>query len=132
MTTVAQADLQRTAPTPIYQQLQGFLRRQVDSGQWPPHYKLPAEVDLAQALDVSRGTVRRAIEELTAEGMPVRVHGRGTFVASMRLEQPLAESLVAFSDELRQRGIASETRLLSQGLVTPAARVARLLGIAPR
>src|SRR5258707_8523064 len=103
------AALNGSPPTPIYLQWDGLLRRQVDSGEWPPHLKLPAEVELARAMKVSRTTLRRAIKALTAQGKLVRVHGRGTFVASQLLEQPLAGSLVAFSEELSQRGIAFET-----------------------
>src|SRR5258705_2733842 len=131
MTTMSPAELNRTTPTPIYLQLEGLLRRQVDSGEWPPHLKLPAEVELARAMQVSRTTLRRAIKALTAQGKLLRVHGRGTFVASPLLEQPLAGSLVAFSEELSQRGIAFETRLISQSLMAPPARVASLLSLAP-
>jgi DNA-binding GntR family transcriptional regulator len=124
---ISSADLVRAIPTPIYQQLKRRLRQQIETGDWPPQFKLPAEVDLAQELGVSRGTVRHAIQELSADGLLVRVHGRGTYVTSTVLEQPLADSLVAFSEELAVRGIAFETRLISQELVSPTLRVAGLL-----
>ena len=42
---------------------------------------LPAEKDLAKELDVSIGTLRKAVDELVAEGIVVRRQGRGTYVA---------------------------------------------------
>ncbi|MEP7357674.1 MAG: GntR family transcriptional regulator [Anaerolineales bacterium] len=132
MTMTSPANLQRTLPTPIHRQVAAYLRRQIDTGQWPPHFKLPGEIDLAQQISVSRTTLRRAIKDLTAQGKLVSLHGRGTFVASPALEQPLADSLVAFSEELRRRGIAFETRLLSAAVIAPPARVSSLLGLKPR
>ena len=117
--------------TPVFQQVERYLRRQVDSGDWPAHFKLPAEVDLARQMNVSRTTLRRAIKALTAQGKLVSIHGRGTFVASQAVEQPLADSLVAFSEELSQQGIAYKTRVISKAIVAPPPRVATLLGLAP-
>jgi DNA-binding GntR family transcriptional regulator len=124
--------IKRAGPTPIYQQLKDSLRQRILSGVWPPHFKLQAEVDLAADLGVSRGTVRKAIEDLIAEGLLVRIHGRGTFVASPALEQPLAEHLVAFSEQLLRNHIAFETEVIEQALTTPPERVASLLDLSPR
>jgi GntR family transcriptional regulator len=67
-------------PTPLYQQLAAILRDQISSGQITD--KLPSESYLQQQHGVSRGTVRRAIEILTEEGLVYTIGARGTFITS--------------------------------------------------
>lgn len=122
-------DLDHVGPTPVYQQVERWIQEQIEQGRWPQHYKLANEIDLANDLGVSRGTIRRAIADLIKAGLLVRVHGRGTFVASKNLEQPLAERLVSFSEALIEQGIPFETQVLTQGLITPDEYVASLLSV---
>ncbi|MCZ7567388.1 MAG: GntR family transcriptional regulator [Ardenticatenaceae bacterium] len=125
-------EVERAGPVPIYQQIKEWIYQQIVQGHWPEHYKLPAEVDLAIQLGVSRGTVRKAIADLIAEGMLVSIHGRGTFVASTStLEQSLAQHLVTFSEELMSRGISFETTVLERGVIRPPERIASLLALSP-
>jgi GntR family transcriptional regulator len=65
-------------PTPLYQQLAAILRDQIGTGQITD--KLPSESYLQQQHGVARGTVRRAIEILTEEGLVYTIGARGTFV----------------------------------------------------
>src|SRR4026207_2090083 len=123
--------LDREDPTPIYQQIKDWLRQQIKHGAWPEHYKLKAETDLAIEWGVSRGTMRKAIMELIEEGFLTRIHGRGTFVASSVLEQPLAERFVTFSEDLTANGIAFETQVIEQSIIKPAENVTSLLGLQP-
>lgn len=116
-------------PVPIYEQIKTWIKGQIISGAWPEHYKLLAEADLAVELRVSRGTVRKAIADLTKEGFLVRTHGRGTFVAPGALEQPLADRLVTFSEDLISRGIPFETEVLDQGVIQANERIANILSI---
>ena len=125
-----QPEVKRTVPTPIYQQIKTWIRQQIELGAWPEHFKLKSETDLAEAWGVSRGTVRKAITELIKEGLLLRIHGRGTFVASARLEQPLAERLVAISEDLINKGIPFETQVLECSVVEAPPQVAYLLSIA--
>lgn len=121
--------LSKSGPDLIYQQISTWILQQVNTEVWPEHYQLPAEVDLADQLGVSRGTVRKAIADLTSKGVLVSIHGRGTFVKSKTLEQPLADTLIAFSEDLIEKGIAFETRVIEQKLITPSEHVASLLAV---
>jgi DNA-binding GntR family transcriptional regulator len=123
--------LLRAGPVPIYQQIQDWMRLQIGSGLWPEHYKLDSEVDLAIALEVSRGTIRRAIAGLIEQGLLVQIQGRGTFVTSCYLEQPLTERLVSFSEDLIYKGIPYETEVIEQAVIQPSQRVASLLALSP-
>jgi len=124
-------NIDRSRPEPIYQQIREWMRQQIASGQWPEHYRLKSELDLVAELGVNRGTVRKAIADLIAEGLLVTIHGRGTFVVSQKLEQPLAENLIAISEDLIHKGIPFETQVLEQTVVPASQRVAALLSVPP-
>jgi len=65
---------------PLHARVAAQVRRTVRDGQYGPGQRLPSELDLAQQLGVSRGTVRQALSALLAEGLLHTVPGRGTFV----------------------------------------------------
>lgn len=123
------ATIDRTRPEPIYRQIREWMRQQIASGLWPEHYKLKPETELIEDLGVSRGTLRKAIADLTAEGFLVAIHGRGTFVSSSTLEQPLANGLVAFSEDLARQGVPFETEVLEQQIAHPPQRIAALMSV---
>jgi GntR family transcriptional regulator len=66
---------------PLYRQVKAILVRRLVDGVWPPGASLPSEGQLAAEIGVSQGTVRKALDELSAENLLVRRQGRGTFVA---------------------------------------------------
>ncbi len=121
--------INRTRPEPIHQQISEWMRQQITAGLWPEHYKLKSETELVTELGVNRGTVRKAIAALIAEGLLVTVHGRGTFVVSQTLEQSLADGLIAISEDLLHKGIPFETQVLEQTVVPASQRVAALLAV---
>lgn len=73
-----------TSPTfsPLYQQIKALITQSLQSGEWKPGELIPSEVELANRFKVSQGTVRKAIDELSAENLVVRRQGKGTFVAT--------------------------------------------------
>lgn len=123
--------IDRHSPVPIYLQIVSWMREQIASGAWPEHFQLKSEMELAQVLNVNRGTLRNAIETLVEDGLLVRIHGKGTFVASRVLEQPLAESLMTFSESLIDQNIPFETQVLEQCVLVPGASVASMLSLEP-
>ena len=66
---------------PVYHQLSSILRQQIKDGVFSSGKAMPSEMQLSQTYDVSRVTVRRALETLENEGFVVRRHGVGTFAA---------------------------------------------------
>ncbi|RPH45182.1 MAG: GntR family transcriptional regulator [Burkholderiales bacterium] len=68
--------------SPLYRQIRDRLVHSLQSGEWRPGEAIPSEIDLAARYGVSQGTVRKAIDALSAENLLVRRQGRGTFVAS--------------------------------------------------
>jgi GntR family transcriptional regulator len=104
---------------PLYQQLQRALRQAIDEGIYGPAEALPAERQMASELEISRITVRKAIDALVEEGLLVRRAGAGNFV-NTRIEKNFAK-LTSFSEDMRARGRTPRSVWLkrSEGLVTP-------------
>jgi GntR family transcriptional regulator len=71
-----------SAGMPLYRVVKRSLLGAIESGTYPPGETLPSETEIAGAMGVSIGTLRRAVDELTAEHILVRRQGRGTFVAT--------------------------------------------------
>ncbi|SAL24260.1 GntR family transcriptional regulator [Caballeronia sordidicola] len=73
-----------SSPTfsPLYQQIKALITQGLESGEWKPGEIIPSEVELAARYKVSQGTVRKAIDELSADNLLVRRQGKGTFVAT--------------------------------------------------
>ncbi|HSH89079.1 MAG TPA: GntR family transcriptional regulator [Ramlibacter sp.] len=70
-----------SSPGPLYRQAKRELQRVVESGRYGPGESLPSEGVIAQALGVSIGTLRKAVDELVHDHVLVRRQGKGTFVA---------------------------------------------------
>jgi GntR family transcriptional regulator len=67
---------------PKYRQLLQLLRTRILSGELPPGVRLPTEDELMRTYGLSRGTVRRALEQLGAEGLVVTTQGSGSYVSA--------------------------------------------------
>jgi len=111
--------LDTSSSQPLYQQLQRKLRDAIEKRLLGPDDALPAERELATLLDVSRITVRKAIDGLVEEGLLVRRQGSGNFVCA-RVEKNFAK-LTSFSEDMRARGRTPKSVWLKRaaGTVTP-------------
>jgi DNA-binding GntR family transcriptional regulator len=77
-------EIRADGPVPIYRQIAGILRRQIESGEMEADDRLPSESDLVGTYGVSRVTARRAVDLLRSEGLVYTVPQRGTFVTAKR------------------------------------------------
>src|SRR6516165_2620672 len=111
--------LDETSSLPLYKQLQRTLRQAIETRVLGPDDALPPERDLATDFNVSRITVRKAIDGLVSEGLLVRRQGSGTFVRA-RVEKNFSK-LTSFSEDMRARGRNPRSVWLrrSAGTVTP-------------
>ena len=94
--------LDGTSRFPLYEQLHRKIRKAIEERILEPEAVLPPERDLASAFDVSRITIRKALEGLVSEGLLTRRQGVGTFVAS-RVEKNFSQ-LTSFSEDMISRG----------------------------
>jgi GntR family transcriptional regulator of arabinose operon len=68
----------------IYQQLAAIIRKRVLYAELKPGDKLPSEFELVRQYQISRSSVRQALDILVAEGLVERVHGKGNFIRNWR------------------------------------------------
>jgi len=87
-------------PEPAYQVLRQRLRDEIIAGAYPEGTRLPTESELVTEHGLSRQTVRRAFQDLVAEGVVYRVPGRGTFANRGYLRQlGSIEDLMSLSED---------------------------------
>ena len=91
------------AGMPLYRVVKRSLLNAIEAGSCPPGETLPSETEIAGAMGVSIGTLRRAVDELAAEHILVRRQGRGTFVATHNTDRFLFQFFhVERADGLRE------------------------------
>ncbi len=114
---------------PLYRQARDLLVKRIVDGEWQPGEALPSEFELAAAIGVSQGTVRKALDELEAERFVVRRQGKGTFVA----RHDEARILFQFFKLMPDSGKSEfpESRILSVGAGSADARAAAALSLRP-
>jgi DNA-binding GntR family transcriptional regulator len=123
-------DLDRSGPIPLYYQLAQRLQTAIESGQLPPGARIENEVELADQLNISRPTIRRAIRELVDKGLLVRRRGVGTQVLSGPLKR--SAELTSLYDALSQSNRAPTTKVLMLEEVVPPAEVLESLALPAR
>jgi GntR family transcriptional regulator len=115
--------------SPAFVRLARHIRERIIGGEWLPGQLLPGEEALARELKVSVGTVRKAFDVLSGQGLVTRHRGRGTFVARATNERAFTSffRIVDRSDGVRRLPV--DTILLRERAVSDAAeRVALKLG----
>ena len=75
--------------TPLYKIVEQHLRSQIAAGELAPGDLIPSEPQLAKTLDVSGGTVKKAIENLVHENLLYRHQGKGTYVSRINFNNSL-------------------------------------------
>jgi GntR family transcriptional regulator len=114
----------------LHDQLKDWILKGIHNGFWKDHSPLPSERLLSEKLELSRATVRLAMSELEHEGWLEKHHGRGTFVAPHKLEQPLVW-VSSFTENMQRAGVQPSSRLLSRKLLKVSGNVARMLKLKP-
>src|SRR5947208_102539 len=103
--------------TARYLQVKQYILQQISGGNLRAGARVPSENELVRELDVARMTANRALRELAADGVLVRVAGVGTFVAEQRAHShPLEVRNIA--DEIRSRGHEYEAKIVFVGPIS--------------
>jgi GntR family transcriptional regulator len=93
-----------------------------------PHDALPTERELMRQFSVSRMTVRNALARLVARGIVYNVQGSGTYVADPEVVTKTIR-LTSFTEDMQQRGLAPESRVLATSRVDAPSELARRLHV---
>lgn len=97
----------KNAP-PLYIQVKEDLKKKIESGYWKPGDKITSEWDLCEYYDVSRITVREAINELVWEEYLIRQRAKGTFVLNYK-EKDYYTHVKSYTYEMNELGQTAHT-----------------------
>ncbi len=95
---------------PRHEQISDWLREQIEQDTYEVDEKLPSEKQLGDRFDVSRVTVRRALQTLENEDYIYRQQGLGSFVKERRAAQGLVR-LTDFAQDMAQAGLEASSQV---------------------
>ncbi|MGC8777326.1 MAG: GntR family transcriptional regulator, partial [Candidatus Caldatribacteriaceae bacterium] len=121
--------INKSTPIPLYYQLKEILLEYIKS----PHHSgcLPTESELCKQYDISRSTVRQAINELVADGYLERVKGKGTLIVRSKINQDYLFVIESFNEEMREKGLTHRTKVLELEKIAANEIVASNLQLQP-
>ena len=128
--TVEFSRLDEMAAVPLYEVVKRHISEAILMGRWAPGTVLPGEVALAQRFGVAVGTVRRALSDLTVEGLLARRRKTGTIVTGRSPHH----SLRSFFQFFRLHGrdgtvLRSQARVVDVQVTAPTASERSILGL---
>ena len=128
MTTTLSIEVDRSSPIPLYFQVAQAFEKAILEGDLKPGDRFENELALADRLNLSRPTTRRAIQELVDKGLLVRKRGVGTQVVQTPVHRPV--ELTSLFDDLARAGQEPATEVLDYRIGPVSAEIAQHLNLA--
>lgn len=113
---------------PLYHQILSFIRQQIKSGVLKPGDEIPSEAQLCSLYNVSRTTVRQALNQLSEENLILRRRGKGTVVASQKLHRNL-NHLYSFTDDMKALNLEPLSTILESSVQIASEDISKNLNI---
>ncbi|GEO79798.1 GntR family transcriptional regulator [Companilactobacillus mindensis DSM 14500] len=104
---------------PVYIQIHNEIRKEIESGKWAVGERIPSERQLSQVFDVSRMTLRQAIQTLVDEGILQRQVGSGTYVASSKVQEKMSGT-TSFTEITESQGKKPSSKTVSYHVADPS------------
>lgn len=104
---------------PVYIQIHNEIRKEIESGKWAVGERIPSERQLSQDFDVSRMTLRQAIQTLVDEGILQRQVGSGTYVASSKVQEKMSGT-TSFTEITESQGKKPSSKTVSYHVADPS------------
>ena len=120
--------IDKSSPMPVYYQIQTIIHNLIESKKLKMGDKIPTEEELCKIFNVSRMTIRQAIEGLVNSGELIREKGKGTFVASDKIIFELS-ALHSFSEDMKKRGLSVTNKIIETKIIKPPKEIANSLQI---
>ena len=115
---------------PIYIQIHDKIKEDIEKGVWSIGDRLPSERELALKFDVSRMTLRQAIQTLADEGILERKIGSGTYVARKKVQETMTGTTSFTEITLSQNRVPS-SRTVSYFVAKPSSSEMEKLQLGP-
>ena len=105
---------------PKYFRIKQAVLERIASGAWTPGAMIPSEVELCRDSASAGTTARKAVSDLAHEGRLVVVQGKGTFVATPKVEEHFVQRAFGIHEDMQRRGITLTTQVLRQEVTEPS------------
>ena len=112
---------------PKYYFLRETLREEIQ--KWPKNHQIPSEAELCDAYNVSRTTVRKALDYLIYEGLFIVSKGRVLMCLLSKVLGRYIQSTAGFWNDARNQGLNLRTQVIKQQVIEADASVAKALKI---
>lgn len=118
--------MNKDSSVPLYQQLIEVIQSQISSGELKPGDRIPTEAELSKLYDISRITVRKAVELLEEEEVLIKKQGIGTFVIAKKLKRD-STRFMGFTEHCRLEGSVAGAQLIVADLIDASVSYAEQL-----
>ncbi|GLV55626.1 GntR family transcriptional regulator [Dictyobacter sp. S3.2.2.5] len=123
--------ISRQSATPLYQQIEQYIVHEITAGTLAAHSRLSSEREMMKQWEVSRITVRQALNDLVLRGYLYSVPGKGFFVASKQEQPNEFAALLSFSEVAHAHKQVPNSRVLKAHVIPAPASLAHQLQVPP-
>jgi GntR family transcriptional regulator len=102
--------INKTSPIPFYFQIASQLREDIHNGKYAARERLPSENELAETFNVSRVTIRQALNELEKQNYIYREQGKGSFVSPVQVKGKFGFG--SFTERVLKMGYTPSSKVL--------------------
>jgi GntR family transcriptional regulator len=113
----------------LYSQVKDKIETEIKNGKYAAGDALPSEFQLCKDHEVSRTTIRLALQQLELEGRITKIQGKGTFVSKPKIKQSLTSSSKGFGDQMVDQGLKPRSNVLSLKVIPADTALAEYLQI---
>lgn len=115
---------------PVYLKIHDQIKKEIEEGKWHVGDRLPSERELSETFNVSRMTLRQAIQTLADEGILERKIGSGTYVARKKVQETMIGT-TSFSDIIKEQGRKPSSKTISYFVTKPSSSEMEKLQLGP-
>ncbi len=115
--------------TALYYSVKEKMLEFINNGKYEVGSQLPTESDLCKLFDVSRTTIRLALQQLELEGRIYKVQGKGTFVSQPKINEQITQNIKSFSEQMKDAGLSSYSKVLSLEVIPASLFLAHSLEV---
>lgn len=114
---------------PKYYQVKTEIMKRINDGVYKPNQLMPSETEYMRLFDISRITIRKALDELAKEGLVYRIQGKGTYVSTTRKRGINILRHTSHIAELSERGYNAKRIIIRKEIITCDEQLANEIGL---
>ena len=120
--------LDENSSEPLYKQLENILKQKIDNDVWHKGSKIPTELELSKLYDVSRITVRKALDGLSKQNLIIKHSGKGTFVNNDKIQR-LISGVTSFTSLCEAQNLSPGAKTIKSVIEVPDASDQKVLSL---